>query len=74
MPKAYEDLAGCFSCRLRRLEDVIISMQHFTIQDWKDAGDLIMSHCSGIINPSNDLTKPLGLNEQHDCRIIGEFH
>ena len=38
-----------------------IDIQHFAIQDWKEAGDIIMSFIPGIINPSDDLTKPLQL-------------
>ena len=37
-----------------------IDIQHFAIQDWKEAGDIEMFHIPGIINPSDDLTKPLG--------------
>jgi hypothetical protein len=49
-----------------------IDIQHFATQDWKDAGDIIMSFIPGIPNPSDDLTKPLGwiLHERHHaCRI-----
>lgn len=36
-----------------------IDIQLIDIQDWKDAGDITMAHIPGIINPSDDLTKPL---------------
>ena len=50
-----------------------IDMQHFAIQDWKEAGDIIMSFIPGIINPSDDLTKPLGwiLQARHARRMMG---
>ena len=52
-----------------------IDIQHFAIQDWKDAGDIVMHHVPGIINPSDDLTKPLGwvLHERHARRIMGHY-
>ena len=52
-----------------------IDIQHFAIQDWKDAGDILMRHVPGIINPSDDLTKPLGwvLHERHARRIMGHY-
>ena len=45
-----------------------IDIQHFAIQDWKEAGDIIKSFIPGIINPSDDLTKPLRwiLHARHD--------
>jgi hypothetical protein len=52
-----------------------IDIQHFAIQDWKDAADIIMEFIPGIINPSDDLTKPLGwvLHERHARRIMGHY-
>ena len=52
-----------------------IDMQHFAIQDWKEAGDIIMSFIPGIINPSDDLTKPLGwiLHARHARRVMGHY-
>jgi hypothetical protein len=52
-----------------------IDIQHFAIQDWKDAGDIIMAFIPGILNPLDDLTKPLGwvLHEHHACRIMGHY-
>ena len=48
-------------------------MQHFAVQDWKEAGDIIVSFVPGIVNPSDDLTKPLGwiLHARHARRIMG---
>ncbi|HEY9819031.1 MAG TPA: Ty1/Copia family ribonuclease HI, partial [Candidatus Obscuribacterales bacterium] len=52
-----------------------IDIQHFAIQDWKDAGDIVMHYIPGIINPSDDLTKPLGwiLHSRHARRIMGHY-
>jgi hypothetical protein len=52
-----------------------IDIQHFAIQDWKDAGDIIMAYIPGILNPADDLTKPLGwiLHERHARRIMGHY-
>ena len=52
-----------------------IDIQHFAIQDWKDAGDIVMKFIPGTINPSDDLTKPLGwiLHARHARRIMGHF-
>ena len=45
-----------------------IDIQHFAIQDWKDAGDIIMHHIL--------LTKPLGwiLHERHARRLMGHYY
>jgi len=37
-----------------------INISFFAIQDWKDAGHIKMEHIPGVINNSDDLTKPLG--------------
>jgi len=37
-----------------------IDIQHFAIQDWKESGAIVMEFIAGIINPSDDLTKPIG--------------
>ena len=52
-----------------------IDIQHFAIQDGKDAGDIGMKHIPGIINPSDDLTKPLGwiLHDRHARCIMGHY-
>ena len=53
-----------------------IDIQHFAIQDWKQANDIIMSFVPGIINPADDLTKPLGwvLHERHARRLMGHYY
>ena len=52
-----------------------IEIQAFAIQDWKDNGDILMLHIPGIINPSDDLTKPLGwvLHARHARRVMGHY-
>jgi len=50
-----------------------IDIQHFAIQDWKESGAIVMEFISGVINPSDDLTKPLGwmLHDRHARRVMG---
>jgi hypothetical protein len=52
-----------------------IDIQSFAIQDWKDAGDVLMHHIPGVINPSDSLTKPTGwvLHSRHCRRLMGHF-
>ena len=52
-----------------------IDIQHFAIQDWKDNGDILLSHIPGIINPADDFTKALGwiLHSRHARRIMGHY-
>lgn len=52
-----------------------ILIQYFAIQDWKDSGDIIMQFIPGILNPADDLTKPLGwvLHSRHSRRIMGHY-
>jgi hypothetical protein len=52
-----------------------IDIQHFAIQDWKDRGVIELRHIPGIINPADDLTKPLGwiLHLRHVRRLMGHF-
>jgi hypothetical protein len=52
-----------------------IDIQHFALQDWQDRGDIIMRHIPGILNPGDDLTKPLGwvLHGRHARRIMGYY-
>ena len=37
-----------------------LDIRYYAIQDWREAGDIIMEHIPGILNPSDDMTKPLG--------------
>ena len=50
-----------------------INIQHFAIQEWLAAGDIIMRHILGIINPSDQTIKALGwtLHSRHVCRSMG---
>ena len=52
-----------------------IDIQWFALQDWKEAGDIVMRFCPGSILCSDDLTKPLGwvLHERHARRIMGHY-
>ena len=52
-----------------------IDTQYFAIQDWKEAGQITMAHIPGIINPVDDLTKPLGwvLHSRHCRRLMGHY-
>jgi hypothetical protein len=52
-----------------------IDIQWFAIQDWKDQGDITTCHIPGIINPSDDLSKPLGwvLHTRHCRRFMGHY-
>ena len=52
-----------------------INIQHFAIQEWVQQKDLLMKHIPGVINPSDDLTKPLGwvLHARHARRAMGHY-
>ena len=52
-----------------------IEIQHFAIQEWRDKGDVVLRHCPGIINASDDLTKALGwvLHSRHARRSMGHY-
>ena len=52
-----------------------IDIHLFAIQAWKEQGDVTLHHIPGIINPSNDLTKPLGwvLHSRHMPRLMGHY-
>ena len=54
-----------------------IDMRFFAIQGWKDDGHTTMKHTPGVINPADDLTKPLGhvSHSRHDARcMMGHCH
>jgi len=53
-----------------------VDIRYFAIQDWKGSGDIVMKFIPGVINPSDDLTKPLGwvLHERHARRIMGHCY
>jgi len=50
-----------------------IDIQHFAIQDWKDSGAIVMEVIPSVINPSDDLTKPLSWvsHDRHARRVMG---
>jgi hypothetical protein len=52
-----------------------MDLRFFAIQDWQEAGDITMSHIAGILNPSDDLTKPVGwvLHSRHCPRVMGHY-
>ena len=52
-----------------------IDIQYFAIQDWKENNDIELAHCPGVLNPADDLTKPLGwvLHSRHARRIMGHY-
>jgi hypothetical protein len=53
-----------------------IDIRFFAIQDWKARGDIVMTHIPGVINPADDLTKPLGwvLHSRHARYIMGHYN
>jgi len=50
-----------------------IDIQHFAIPEWQESWAIVMEFISGVINPSDDLTKPLGwvLHDRHARRVMG---
>jgi len=52
-----------------------IAIQHFAIQDWVDNHDIVMRFIEGVLNPADDLTKPLGwvLHSRHARRMMGHY-
>ena len=52
-----------------------MALRFFSIQDWREAGDIIMKHIPGVLNPSDDMTKPLGwvLHVRHCRHIMGHY-
>ena len=50
-----------------------IDIQHFALQEWVQAGDVVLAHISGTINSSDALTKALGwvLHRRHCTRFMG---
>ena len=50
-----------------------IDIRFFAIQGWKEDGHITMKHIPGVINPADDLTKPLGyvLHSRHARYMMG---
>ena len=48
-------------------------IRFFQLQDWREDSTLLCKHVKGILNPSDDLTKPLGyvFHSRHCRRIMG---
>ena len=53
-----------------------IDIRFFAIQDWMKNKDIEMLHISGVINPADDLTKPLGwvLHHRHARYMMGHHN
>ena len=53
-----------------------IDIRFFAIQDWKARGDIELFHIPGVINPADDLTKPLGwvLHNRHARYFMGHCY
>jgi hypothetical protein len=48
-----------------------IDVQYFTLLSWVDAGDVILLHIPGVMNPSDALTKPLRWVLHHlHCHLV----
>ena len=52
-----------------------IYIRYFAIQDWKEWGCIELIHIPGILNPSDNLNKPLGwvLHSRHCRRFTGYY-
>ena len=52
-----------------------IEIQHFAVQEWRKAEDIIMKHLPGIMNCSDGLTKALSwvLFSRHARRGMGHY-
>ena len=52
-----------------------IDIQHFAIQDWAEAQDIVMRHIPGILSITDGLTKALGwvLHSRHARCMMGHF-
>ena len=53
-----------------------IDIRFFAIQDWVQNKDIELKHISGVINPADDLTKPLGwvLHNRHARYMMGHMN
>ena len=49
--------------------------QYLHALEWQDNGDIVLRHCLGIMNASDDLTKALGLvlHTRHAPRSMGHY-
>ena len=74
----YEDNEACINVvNARQPTDRTrhIETPYFKIQDWKEEEIIKMIHIPGIVNNSDNLTKPLGwvLHSRHARRTMGHF-
>ena len=53
-----------------------LDVQFFRLQDWHKEGAISMAHIARVLNPSDDLTKPLAccLHARHCTRMMGHFN
>ena len=52
-----------------------MDIRFFSLQDWRQEGDLVMVHTKGTLNMGDDLTKSLGwvLHARHCRRMMGHY-
>ena len=52
-----------------------IDIQHFSLQEWKAANEIVLSHIPGVVNSADSLTKSLGstLHHRHVRRLMGHY-
>jgi hypothetical protein len=52
-----------------------LDTQYFAIQEWRKAGAIQLFHIPGILNPADQLTKPLAsrLHNRHVRRLMGHY-
>ncbi|KAI2511653.1 Reverse transcriptase (RNA-dependent DNA polymerase) [Fragilaria crotonensis] len=48
-----------------------IDIQHFALQEWKAANEIVLSHIPGVVNSADSLTKSLGptLHHRHRANV-----
>ena len=52
-----------------------MDIRFFSLQDWRQEGDLVMVHIKGTLNMNDDLFKSLGwvLHARHCRRMMGHY-
>jgi hypothetical protein len=52
-----------------------IDIQHFALQEWKAAKEIVLSHIPGVVNSADSFTKSLGstLHHRHVRRLMGHY-
>ena len=53
-----------------------LDIRFFSLQDWRLNNEISMVHIAGVLNMSDDLTKPLAycLHARHCRRMMGHFN